>query len=178
MKRACQRMKIDVINCQNICIPNIPRIRRLTALFMRQIGVLAPNLEWDLVSVLLTDDSGIRLLKQTHFGINEVTDVISVRYDPIPGDACGGCTGEIAVNAQRAQERKETCSWNANKELGLYIAHGCDHLSGAEDRNVTERARMRRRELVWLKKARMTGLLDRKPLFSIKLKKPLTAERR
>lgn len=160
-------MRIDVVNSQNICVPHISGIKQLTALFMSQTAMLAPSVKWNLVSVVLTDNCGIRLLKQTHFGIYEVTDVISLRYDPIPGEASGR-TGEIAVNAQRALEVRTKRSWNADKELALYIAHGCDHFTGADDRTNAGRARMRRRELEWLKKAEKAGLVGGKPLFRAK----------
>jgi probable rRNA maturation factor len=157
-------MRIGVINRQNVCVPDIAGIKRLTALFMQLASALAPHVKWKLVSVLLTDDCGIRLLKQSHFGIHEVTDVISFRYDPVPGET-DGCMGEIAVNTQKALELTKKGSWNADKELALYIAHGCDHLTGADDRMSAGRARMRRRELEWLKKADKAGLIGRKPLF-------------
>jgi len=48
---------------------------------------------------------------------------------------------------------------NAADELALYLAHGCDHLSGANDRTLRERRRMRRRELLWLAQARRNGLM-------------------
>jgi rRNA maturation RNase YbeY len=166
-------MRIDVINSQSICVPDISGIKRLTDWFMRQTAALTPRSDWRLVSVLLTDDCGIRLLKQTHFGIHEVTDVISLRYDPIPGET-GGCTGEVIVNAQRASELKENRAWNANKELALYIAHGCDHLSGADDHTRAGRTAMRRRELDWLKKAEKARLLGRKPLFRSKQRRQTT----
>jgi predicted dehydrogenase len=41
--------------------------------------------------------------------------------------------------------------WSAAKELLLYVAHGMDHLSGADDLESADRARMRRRELAWMR---------------------------
>jgi ssRNA-specific RNase YbeY (16S rRNA maturation enzyme) len=37
-----------------------------------------------------------------------------------------------------------------NAELALYIAHGFDHLSGADDDTPARRAAMRRTEMRWL----------------------------
>ena len=41
--------------------------------------------------------------------------------------------------------------WSAAKELFLYVAHGMDHLSGADDHAPCDYAAMRRRELGWLR---------------------------
>jgi ssRNA-specific RNase YbeY (16S rRNA maturation enzyme) len=38
----------------------------------------------------------------------------------------------------------------ADAELALYIAHGFDHLSGADDNTPARRAAMRRTEMRWL----------------------------
>ena len=40
--------------------------------------------------------------------------------------------------------------WSAGHELALYIAHGLDHLSGADDATYEGYRTMRRRELRWL----------------------------
>ena len=41
----------------------------------------------------------------------------------------------------------------------VVIAHGIDHLSGADDATPRERRRMHRRELRWLERAHQLGLL-------------------
>ena len=97
-------------------------------------------------------------------GLATVTDVLSQRYEPVPGDTAGA-HGEIIVNAALAQELGphhwgRTGPGAAACELALYVAHGCDHLMGADDATPTERARMRRRELRWLRDAADCGILD------------------
>ncbi|MBR0197670.1 MAG: rRNA maturation RNase YbeY [Kiritimatiellae bacterium] len=80
------------------------------------------------------------------------TDVITQRYDPMPGEE-EGIVGELYVNAERAitayPKRK---GWSAKKEFLLYVAHGMDHLSGADDFTEEEYRRMRTRELRWLRR--------------------------
>jgi len=123
---------------------------------MDRVGRLDQHRGWKEISIVLVDDTGIKLLNQKHLENPEVTDVISFRYDPMPGDG-GLFSGEIIVNAQRAAEEGRG---RVSLELALYIAHGCDHLAGETDRNRTECARMRRRELRWLKEAHELGLVD------------------
>jgi ssRNA-specific RNase YbeY (16S rRNA maturation enzyme) len=67
------------------------------------------------------------------------------------------------VNAQRALAVGRRGP-GVERELALYIAHGLQHLAGASDRTPALRARMRKRELAWLKQAEKKGLL--KALFS------------
>ena len=103
------------------------------------------------ISVILQDDA---FSAEVHLAINGVegpTDVITQRYDPIPGEKAG-VYGEIYVNCARAlHSAPHSQNWNPTKELLLYIAHGMDHLSGADDLTPAQYQTMRRRELSWLK---------------------------
>ena len=106
------------------------------------------------VAVVLQDDG---FSSEVHLAINGAegaTDVVTQRYDAIPGEK-PGVYGEIYVNcdqAARAAPRRR--GWSVAKELLLYIAHGMDHLSGADDIAPSDYARMRRRELAWLRDLR------------------------
>lgn len=127
---------------------------------MEQAGRLDRKTVWKEMSVVLTNDAGIRILNQKHLGNSDVTDVISFNYDPLPGER-GGTSGEIIVNVERAaQDVNRRWTWDAGKELALYIAHGCDHLVGQTDSDDAGRARMRRRELRWINKAARLGLIQ------------------
>jgi len=115
---------------------------------------------WGDVLVILTDDERIADVKDHVFSRAEVTDVIALRYDPIPGIDTH-TTAEIFVNVQRAMQCKlKRRGWSPSKELALYIAHGCDHLTGGVDDTEPERNRMRRRELGWLRQAQAFGVLE------------------
>ena len=106
--------------------------------------------DWNAITIVLTDDAGIADLNERFLQHKGPTDVISFTLDPVPGER--GASGEIYVNVQRAVQRA-TGRWPASKELALYIAHGIDHLGGASDHTARLGARMRRRELQWLKRA-------------------------
>ena len=109
------------------------------------------------VTVVLQDDA---FSAEVHLAINSAagpTDVVTQRYDAMPGEE-PGVYGELYVNcdqAMRAAPRRR--GWSAAKELLLYIAHGMDHLSGADDLSPVDYARMRRRELVWLRQLHVRG---------------------
>ena len=104
------------------------------------------------------DDKGITLTNRQYFGRNRPTDVISFRYDPVPGESTAW-SGDLMVNVDRAvqvgPEHKDI-----DYELALYIAHGFDHLTGAEDDTDTRRNKMRATETAWLNEAGKEGLVD------------------
>ena len=103
------------------------------------------------ISVVLQDDV---FSAEVHLAVNGVegpTDAITQRYDPMPGEP-DGIYGEVYVNCDRAlAAAPRRAGWSAAKELLLYVAHGMDHLSGADDLSPADYDRMRRRELAWLR---------------------------
>ncbi len=106
---------------------------------------------WQELTIHLLDDAGIAPVNQAVLGHAGPTDVITQRYEPIPGEP-GGLVGELFVNVEQAlQAAPRRAGWSADRELALYLAHGCDHLAGADDATPRTRARMRRRELAWLR---------------------------
>lgn len=117
-----------------------------------------PAQRWSDVTLVLTHDRGIREINRLHLGCDDSTDVITYSYDPLPGPAPIKTSGEIFVNVELAR-RLGTRFGGADRELALYMAHGCDHLAGEDDRTPRERQRMRRRELRWLSEASSLGLL-------------------
>jgi len=118
---------------------------------------LKPECPWAEVSVVLTDDAGIASVNRTFLDHARATDVITFTLLPMPGGGAG-TSGEIYLNVERAMGEGARRD-GATDELALYLAHGCDHLAGANDRTVMERRRMRRRELLWIRRARQDGLM-------------------
>ena len=109
---------------------------------------------WHEVVVHLVHDAESDAMHQAIMGIVGATDVITQAYDAMPPER-PGLYGELFVNvdqARRAAPRR--ASWSPAKELLLYIAHGMDHLSGADDHSEKDYRAMRRRELAWLKAER------------------------
>lgn len=158
-------MKISVHNRQTKRRPNVRKLATLARFFMLQAGRLKPACPWAEVSVVLTDDAGITPVNRTFLDHARATDVITFTLASMPGGEAGTC-GEIHLNVQRALEEgarrggsTAPTTGSAADELALYLAHGCDHLTGADDRTLRERRRMRRRELLWIKQARRAGLM-------------------
>jgi len=139
--------------------------RRLAALSQfcaARILKAEPRRHWQAVALILLDNPGMREANRRLFGAAHTTDVISCAYAPHP-DEGGLWEGEILVNAQLAAERAASGAGRLRRsvarELALYVAHGWDHLGGADDASAVERRRMRQRELRWLRQADQRGLL-------------------
>lgn len=146
-------MKIAVTNKQTQSRPNKRAIRLLMERLMSLAASDRDCTEWNDLTVVLVDDEMIRQVKHDHFGRLEVTDVVSVSYDALPGE-CTGRDADIVVNVQQAlregEARGRQGDWSCDWELALYMAHGCDHLCGGRDDDSRGRAAMRRREMKWL----------------------------
>jgi len=108
------------------------------------------------VTVVLQDDESSAEVHAGVMGVEGATDVITQGYDAMPGEE-PGVYGELYVNGDQALREglalrsRGAGGWSAAQELLLYVAHGMDHLSGADDHKAKDYARMRRRELKWLK---------------------------
>ena len=110
------------------------------------------------VAVVLQGDARSAEAHAAINGAEGPTDVITQRYDAMPGEE-PGVYGELYVNvdqAVRAAPRRR--GWSPARELLLYVAHGMDHLSGADDADDAGYRRMRRRELGWLRETEAKGM--------------------
>lgn len=124
---------------------------------MQQAERVDPSLQWDRVTVVCTDDEGIRASNREWFGRDRVTDVISFRYAAFPGEE--GDEGEILVNVVHAWQEGHLRN-GPMRELALYLAHGCDHLHGGEDDTPERKAIMLAREEKWVSQAEASGLVE------------------
>jgi rRNA maturation RNase YbeY len=131
-------------------------LRELIQFLMARARRADPAREWGELHVILTDSQGILKFNRASFGRDAVTDVITLTYAPAPG--LPAWSSELIVNAELARELGPRYG-GAGRELALYLAHGCDHLTGGEDNTPDERRQMRRRELRWLAAAAQAGLI-------------------
>jgi rRNA maturation RNase YbeY len=153
-------MKLIVLNHQRTYSVNSKALATLA----RKIAVLAhkrtPGEVWQEVTIHLLTDKGIAPINQAIMNHEGATDVITQRYDACPGEP-EGLIGELFINVQRACSIPCPKGWTKQQELALYLAHGFDHLTGADDTTALERAAMRRRERRWLELTQdcISGLL-------------------
>jgi len=153
-------MKLIVLNHQRSYFVDSKALATLA----KQLAVLAqkrtPGDVWQEVTIHLLNDTGIEPINQAIMNHAGATDVITQRYDACPGEP-EGVIGELFINVQRACTISRAKGWTKQQELALYLAHGFDHLTGADDATAQERAAMRRRERRWLELTQdyISGLL-------------------
>jgi len=115
---------------------------------------------WHEVVVHLVRDAVSADLHQAIMGLDGVTDVITQAYDAIPPET-PGLFGEIFVNTDQAvRAAPARRGWSPARELLLYVAHGMDHLSGADDHDEAGYLAMRRRELGWMRAWSADGIRE------------------
>lgn len=152
-------MEIEITNHQESARLDEEALRRYTHWIMERVQDLRRAFHWTELSLVLTDDA-IRSLNREWFGKDSVTDVISFAY---PDGGFGeGDTGEVIVNVAQALG-EGALRQGPDLELALYIAHGCHHLTGAEDDTPERKQAMLRLEKAWVRRAGQKGLLG--PFF-------------
>lgn len=150
-------MKLILLNRQRIRPVRRQALTALTQFLATCAFARCPDRPRE-ITLTLVDDAQIRPLKKRYWHQDLTTDVIAFAYAAPPPAAMGTRLGDVVVNIQQAIQIGAQRGGAAH-ELGLYIAHGLDHLSGADDDTARQRRRMRRRELAWLLRARASGLL-------------------
>jgi len=154
-------MRITLNQAQRRFKLNAAALKRLALALAEQAQARQPDEPpWQEVTVHLLDDAGIAPVNAAILAHAGATDVITQRYEAIPGEPAG-LFGELFVNVERAvRAAPRRAGWSRDRELALYLAHGFDHLTGADDGTPAERARMRRRELGWLARLPLTPLFQ------------------
>ncbi len=158
----CQTMKAAGLRRERLCVivdGNVPRAFglgradvRAAAEFFAERSLSRVGGVWHEVVVHLVRDAKSDELHRAIMGIAGVTDVITQAYDAIPPEP-PGLFGELFVNVDQALRAAPTRNgWTPARELLLYVAHGMDHLSGADDHDEAGYRAMRRRELNWLRR--------------------------
>jgi rRNA maturation RNase YbeY len=147
-------VKIVVTDRQHRLAVNGVQLSALGGWLMSQATAARGGLDCAELAIILTDHAGMLPVQRACFGKVDPTDVVSLRYDPIPPETGG--SAEIVINVERAYEERRRAG-GVDRELALYLAHGCQHLTGATDNTPAERAAMRRRENRWLRRADQLG---------------------
>ena len=152
-----QKMKIHIQNHQSLRTLQTQTLNRLLNWFMMQALKLAPERGFHTVTLQLLNDRGMTGINQSVFDRERPTDVISLTYDPIPGED-PMLEGEIFVNVERANQMAGA-ALPLEQEFALYLAHGCDHLAGSEDDTDEKKKTMLERNQQWVDEAQQNGML-------------------
>jgi probable rRNA maturation factor len=100
------------------------------------------------LSVVFVSDAALARLHGKWLGDSRPTDVISFDLD----GAGGGPVGELYVSVPCAVRQARARKLSVERELALYVVHGCLHLCGHDDHAPSARRKMRAAERVVLSK--------------------------
>jgi len=152
-------MKVEVTNLQKRYRINRVQICRLTKWLMIKAASMDRSRIWIECSVVIVGHDRMMELNRQVMKHAGTTDVITFAYPTQPGEK-PGWRGEIVINIEEAADAGSRLGKAMNRELALYLAHGCQHLGGADDRTKSERMAMNRRQNRWLRDAKKEQLLD------------------
>jgi len=95
------------------------------------------------LSILLTDDPGIRTLNREWRRKDRPTDVLSFPAgEPPPGSTGPRHLGDVIVSLDTARRQARAHGRSLNDELDLYLAHGLLHLLGHDHHRRRDAERM------------------------------------
>lgn len=100
------------------------------------------------VDVILLSDEALADLHARFLDDPSPTDVIAFDL----GEDDEGPVGEVYVSVDCARRVAESRGVTPERELVLYLVHGCLHLCGYDDHEESERAQMRRAESLVLER--------------------------
>ena len=123
---------------------------------MKQVGILALTEAGTLdnyeVSVLITDNEGIRKLNKQYRKKDVETDVLSFPLFEENDDSQEPLffneteeiiLGDIVISAEKAKEQSEDFGHSFNREISYLLVHGILHLLGFSHNNDDEKSSMR-----------------------------------
>src|SRR5262245_26372965 len=95
------------------------------------------------LSILLTDDPGIRTLNRMWRRKDRPTDVLSFPAgEPAPGSTGPRHLGDVILSLDTARRQARAHRWSVADELDLYLAHGLLHLLGHDHHRRRDAERM------------------------------------
>lgn len=97
------------------------------------------------ISILITDDNGIKKINSKHLNKNRPTDVLAFPYDK-------NFLGDIAVSVETAKKNSRIFNTTTEYETLLYITHGILHILGYDDKTKKQRAILSKKQSQILKK--------------------------
>lgn len=144
-----------------------PLIKRLGQAMLRELDL--PRAE---LSVLLTDDEGIRVLNREHRHKDKPTDVLSFPMDESVPDP-EGLLGDVAISLDTAERQARSRRRPLLEEVRFLLAHGVLHLIGYDHAEPEEKREMVRMTKRLVRAAPLPELPARRPKRPGKLKKGL-----
>ena len=99
------------------------------------------------LTLVVTDDEGIRALNRDFLGVDAPTDVLSFSAQEdggpfVAAPETGGYLGDVILSYPRAVEQAREQGHSTEQELNLLVVHGVLHLLGYDHADAAEKAAM------------------------------------
>jgi probable rRNA maturation factor len=94
------------------------------------------------LSVLLTDDPGIRVLNREHRQKDKPTDVLSFPLDETEGPEAIRLLGDVVISVDTAERQARSRRRGLLEEVRFLLAHGILHLIGYDHATRPQKKRM------------------------------------
>jgi probable rRNA maturation factor len=122
-------------------LPLAERLREIARAVLRHEGRQGE------LTLVVTDDEGIRALSRDFLGLDVPTDVLSFGAQEESGPfvsapEAGSYLGDVIVSYPRAVEQAQEQGHSTEQELSLLIVHGVLHLLGYDHADDAEKAVM------------------------------------
>lgn len=132
-------MELRVTNAQRGAPVKLAQVSRLARCAVRRLRIRARGT----LEITFIDTRRMRTLNRRFMRRDDVTDVLSFRYEPLNGQAADAVLGEILIapSQARAYARRHRIAYE--DELSRYVVHGLLHWLGYEDETPTQQRKMR-----------------------------------
>lgn len=145
-------MNLQIKNLQNKLKLNTRRVRQTMKTVTRQLECQDKE-----ISIVFTDNRGIKKLNQTYLGKNKPTNVLSFSLrENDYGDINPQMLGDIVISVETAKKDAAKGGLTFAQEIDFLLIHGLLHLLGYNHENTTKTAarQMKQKErelfrLVW-----------------------------
>ena len=134
---------IDIANQQTVVPVDERRLKSAVRAVLKGEGLASAK-----VSLAVVDDATIQQLNVRYLAHDYATDVLSFLLD----EEDDYREGEVVVSAETALREAPSYGWAAADELLLYVLHGTLHLLGYDDQAREDRAAMREKERIYLRR--------------------------
>ncbi len=111
---------------QNVSFPNELEIDRLGKKFQEVLQQL--KVSGSEVTIVLDSNKKLRELKKSHFGIDEIPDVLSFSYEEINPETGNIYMGDIVISLEKAIDQAKDNNHSIEFEVLTLVVHGLLHL--------------------------------------------------
>lgn len=125
---------VEIKNEQNFYRPDKIKIKDIIKYILKSEGCFKTE-----VSILLTDNKGIRRLNKKYRKVNKATDVLAFYQENDRGRALmADILGDIVISVETAEKRAKEYKRKTSKEVYLYLVHGLLHLLNYRDETLRD----------------------------------------